>query len=283
MDNVSEIYSTLTGGNSNAFSQSPFDRSQAERGLSGLDYPQLTSVYMIFKIPIFQNQNTLIGKLLGGWQVNPAWRFASGQPYTVQQGLHSDYTSFSTPFDTTLCDPTQTTGSTPPCRPILANQRAPIDTVGLCLDSTAANCGLADYYTTPQFSGDPTATPRPVTKQQVHWIVNDLTAAKYYGTPFAGARRNLQRGDTINNANLAVLKDFKVGERVTLQTRATVFNVFNRDYRGTPGINVDFGSFAETGGSFGNTYFNPTGNGETNSVFSGIDRRRLEVGGKIIF
>jgi hypothetical protein len=27
--------------------------------------------------------------------------------------------------------------------------------------------------------------------------VNYLTAAKYYGTPFAGARRNLQRGDTI--------------------------------------------------------------------------------------
>lgn len=283
LDNVSEIYSTLGGGNSNAFAQSPFDLSQSERGLSGLDFPQLTSVYMIFKVPFFRDQKTLAGRVLGGWQVNPTWRFASGQPYSVQQGLHSDSTSFATPFDTTLCDPTQTTGSTPPCRPILANPRAPIDTVGLCLNSAAGDCGLADYYSTPQFTGDPTSAPRGVAKQQVHWIVNDLTAAKYYGTPFAGARRNLQRGDSINNANLAVLKDFKVGERVTFQARATAFNVLNRQYRGTPGINVDFGSFAETGGSFANTFFNASGNGETNSVFSGIDRRRVEIGGKIIF
>jgi hypothetical protein len=46
---------------------------------------------------------------------------------------------------------------------------------------------------------------------------------------------------------------------------------------------IDFGSFSEVAWSFGNTFFNPNGNGETNSVFSGIDRRRLEVGGKIIF
>jgi hypothetical protein len=113
--------------------------------------------------------------------------------------------------------------------------------------------------------------------------VNDLTAAKYYGTPFAGAGRNLQRGDSINTANLAVLKDFKVRERFTVEARATAFNVMNRQYRGTPGVNIDSGSFSEVGGSFANTYFNPDGNGETNSVFSGIDRRRLEVGGKIIF
>ena len=27
---------------------------------------------------------------------------------------------------------------------------------------------------------------------------------------------------------------------------------------------IDFGSFSETGGSFGNTFFNTSGNGETN-------------------
>jgi hypothetical protein len=142
LDNVSEIYNTLTGGNSNAFSQSPFDRSQAERGVSGLHYPQLTSVYMIFKIPA-SAISTLAGRLLGGWQVNPTWRFAGGQPYSVQEGLHSDYSSFSTPFDTTLCDPTQTTGSTPPCRQILANPWALLTPSEL----QPGDCGLADYYT----------------------------------------------------------------------------------------------------------------------------------------
>jgi hypothetical protein len=80
-----------------------------------------------------------------------------------------------------------------------------------------------------------------------------------------------------------LLKDFKIKERFTLETRATAYNIMNRQYRGTPGVNIDYGSFSEVGGSFANTFFNPDGNGETNSVFSGIDRRRLEVGGKIIF
>jgi hypothetical protein len=48
-------------------------------------------------------------------------------------------------------------------------------------------------------------------------------------------------------------------------------------------VNVDFGNFADAGGAFGNTSFNINGNGETNSVFSGIDRRRIELGGKIRF
>jgi hypothetical protein len=281
MDNVSEIYSTFTGGNTSAYSQSPFDLSQAERGLSGLDYPNLASVYVIYEVPAFQQQ-TFLGKLLGGWQVNPIWRYASGQPYTVIESLHSDYTDFSIPFDTSLCDPEQVSGSTT-CRPILANAKAPIATVGLCLNAAAADCGLVDYYSTPQFSNNPASTPVAVSKQNVHWIVNDLTAAQHYGTPFAGAGRNLQRGDSINTANLALLKDFKIRERITLETRATAYNIMNRQYRGTPGVNIDFGSFSEVGGSFANTYFNPNGNGETNSVFSGIDRRRLEVGGKIIF
>jgi hypothetical protein len=282
MDNTSEIYSTATGGNTSAYSQSPFDHSQAERAVSGLDYPQLASIYMIFEVPFFKDQHTLRGKMLGGWQINPVWRYASGQPYTVTESLHSDYTDFATPFDTTLCDPTQVSGSTT-CRPILSNKSAPFASVGLCLNPALADCGLVNYYTAPQFTNNPNSTPVPVSKQNVHWIVNDLTAAQYYGTPFAGAGRNLQRGDSINNANLALLKDFKAGERITIQTRATAYNVLNRQYRGTPAVNIDNGSFADVGGSFGNTFFNPSGDGQTNSVFSGIDRRRIEVGAKIIF
>jgi hypothetical protein len=282
MDNVTEIYSTLTGGNTSAYAQSPFDLSQAERGLSGLDYPNLASIYVIFEVPVFKQQTTLTEKLLGGWQVNPVWRYASGQPYTVLESLHSDYTDFSIPFDTSLCDPEQVSGSTT-CRPILANAKAPLATVGLCLNAAAGDCGLVDYYSTPQFTNNPASTPVPVSKQNVHWIVNDLTAAQHYGTPFAGAGRNLQRGDSINTVNLALLKDFKIKERFTFETRATAYNIMNRQYRGTPGVNIDYGSFSEVGGSFANTFFNANGNNETNSVFSGIDRRRLEVGGKIIF
>jgi hypothetical protein len=265
IDNISEIYSTGTGGNTNAFAQNPFDLTNAERGLSGLDYPQLTSVYLLFEVPVFRNQNALAGRLLGGWQINPVWRFASGQPYTVTENPASDRL---------LCDPTQDTetGAGTTCRPILTSRSAPIYTVGQCTDAAAGDCGLVDFY-----------TGSPISRENVHWIVNDDAAAAYFGTPFAGVGRNQQRGDTINNANLAILKDFKINERVTLEARGTAYNVLNRQYRGTPGVNIDFGNYPEAGGSFANTLFNPDGGAQTNTVFSGTDRRRIEVGGKIRF
>ncbi|MFZ1013847.1 MAG: carboxypeptidase regulatory-like domain-containing protein, partial [Terracidiphilus sp.] len=71
IDNVTEIYATGAGGNTTDFAQNPFDLNNAERGTSGLDYPQLTSYYMLFDVPFFHSQNTLGSKLLGGWQVNP--------------------------------------------------------------------------------------------------------------------------------------------------------------------------------------------------------------------
>jgi hypothetical protein len=261
IDNISEIYATGTGGNTTNFSQSPFDLAHSERGVSGLDYPILASIYMLFEVPSF-GQSPLMRTLVNGWQINPVWRYASGQPYTVIENAAPN---------NLLCDPTQTSGGTT-CRPILANRHAPIDSVGQCSDPTASDCGIVNYYT-----GD------PMSMQNVHWIVNDDNSAAFFGTPFAGGGRNQQRGQTINNANLAILKDFKIHDRVTIEARGTAYNVLNRQYRGTPGVNVDFGNFADTGGSFGNTLFNNNGGFQTNTTFSGIDRRRIELGAKIRF
>jgi hypothetical protein len=119
--------------------------------------------------------------------------------------------------------------------------------------------------------------------QSAHWIRNDDISAQYFGTPFAGGGRSQQRGEPINTVNLALLKNFKVGERITIEMRGTAYNLMNHQYRGTPGVNIDFGNFADAGGSFGNTLFNPNGDGQTNTVFSGIDRRRIELGGKVRF
>jgi hypothetical protein len=272
IDNISEIYATPGGGgNTTNYSQSPFDLSHAERGLSGLDYPIVASVYMLVELPS-PNQNPLTRMLLGGWQVNPVWRYASGQPYTVIENATPafNFTSEASP-NRLLCDPTQTSGSTT-CRPIINNRHAPIDSVGQCTDPSAVGCGMVNYY-----------TGAPLSQSDVHWIVNDDLSAAYFGTPFAGGGRSQQRGQTINNANLAILKDFKIHDRFTIEARGTAYNVLNRQFRGTPGVNVDFGNFTDANGSFGNTLYNPNGDGQTNTTFSGIDRRRIELGAKIRF
>src|SRR4029077_6831147 len=131
IDNVSEIYATGTGGNTTNYSQSPFDLAVAERGLSGLDYPKVASIYMLLELPSLKASNPFTRALLGGWQVNPVWRYASGQPYTV--------TEFPA-ADRLLCDPEESSGGTT-CRPIINNRRAPIDTVGQCTDPSATDCG----------------------------------------------------------------------------------------------------------------------------------------------
>jgi hypothetical protein len=272
IDNISEIYATLGGGNTTNYSQSPFDLSHAERGVSGLDYPNVASIYMLFEVPALSKQNGLTRTLLGGWQINPVWRYVSGQPYTVIENATPafNFTNEASP-NRLLCDPTQTSGGTT-CRPIIASRHAPIDSVGQCTDPSASGCGLVNFY-----------TGAPVSQQDVHWIVNDDLSAAYFGTPFAGGGRNQQRGQTINNANLAILKDFKFHDRFTIETRGTAYNVLNRQYRGVPQPNVDNGNFADVGGSFGNTLYNTNSGGQTNSVFSGIDRRRIELGAKIRF
>jgi len=263
VDNSDEIFNTLAGGNTLSFGQNPFDQNRAERGRSGVDYPHIASVYLIYEVPWFRNQQGFLGRVLGGWQINPVWRYTSGQPYTVIQSR------FVGP-SAALCDPTGTFSTTfSACRPILSNSNAPIDTVGQFVDTTGS---LVNFYT-----GD------PVTAGDVHWIINDGTAAQILGTPFGGAGRNLQRGDSINNVNLALIKNVKLTERFSLQLRSELYNVMNRDYRGVPDPIVDDGNFRDAQGSFGNTFFNATGGFQTNAVNSGIGRRRLEVGAKIIF
>ena len=121
-----------------------------------------------------------------------------------------------------------------------------------------------------------------------HWIVNDANSQAFFGTPFGNSGRNTQRGDTINNVNLSLLKTVKLTEKIGLQLRGVAYNIMNRDYRGNPDPLIDDGNFRDfippaLPSSFGHTFFNPTGGGQTNAVFSGIGRRRLEIGAKVTF
>ena len=264
IDTSSEVFNSLGGGSTLAYPQDPFNITNGERANSGLDYPHVATVYMLYELPFFKNQSGLFGRFLGGWQVNPVYRFTSGQPYTPVEAR-------TLGAGTTLCDPTGTfSTANSPCRPILANPNAPVDTLGQYNNSLQ----LVNFF-----------TGAPISNSAVHWILNDNNAAKVLGTPFAGVARNTVRGDTINQVNLALLKDMKLTERFTVQLRGVAYNVMNRQYRGVPDPQIRHLDFANNEGSFGNTFFNSNGGNppQANSVFSGIDRRRIEVGAKVIF
>jgi hypothetical protein len=238
-----------------------------------LDFPHIASIYLLYDLPWHREQKGFMGHVLGGWQINPVWRFTSGQPYTViqlrgaaagQGGICDPSGVFSTLFSA--------------CRPFLGNTAASVDKVGACTDATAPDCGLVNFYT-----GD------PISSSVVHWIYNDVNSQTFFGTPFGNSSRNTQRGQSINNVNLSLMKSVKLNERIGLQLRGVAYNVLNRQYRGNPDPLLDDGNFTDiipgvtTPSSFGNNFFNPSGGNQTNSVFSGIDRRRIEIGAKVTF
>ena len=66
IDNSSDIFSTFGGGNSVTFSQNPFDANVGERGVSGNSIPHVASASLVYDLPMFQKQQGLVGKLLGG-------------------------------------------------------------------------------------------------------------------------------------------------------------------------------------------------------------------------
>ena len=259
-DNTSEIFSTIAGGNTVSYPQSPFNSDRGERGPSGIDFPHVVGVTMVYEVPFFHAEKGIAGRLLGGWQINTTYRYSTGQPYTTIESHDPG----------SLCDPSTTfSQSHDACRPILANNGAPLGTVGQCTDATAADCGLVDFVT-----GNPT------TRSAVHWIYNDPVAAAFFGTPFAGAGRNILRGQPISTANLGVFKNFKITERVTAQFQAQAYNVMNVQFRGVPDPLLN-----DAGSSFQNTNFNNNG-GATfagSTVADGIARRRLLFGMKLIF
>ena len=265
IDTASEAFSTNTG-TVFAIAQNPFNIGKGERANSSYDYPNVFGLLGVYQLPFRNRQQGFLGHLIGGWQINGTYRYTSGQPWTVEQNAGQG-----------LCDPTDfTAGALDACRPILQSASAPFSSVGQCTNPAAPDCGLVSLN-----NGS-----TPIALSQAHWIVNDINAAKFFGSPFLGVGRNSQRGQPVNTVNLAVFKDTKVSERVTFQFQAEAFNLFNHQWLGIPIQNVNNAVNTVNGiNQFGSLAFNGNG-GDVfagNITTDGIARRRLQFGAKIIF
>jgi outer membrane receptor protein involved in Fe transport len=293
IDNASEAFSSNTG-TVFALAQSPFDVTNAERGVSNYNFPNVLTALWVYDVPFHHQQSGFLGHLMGGWQINGTYRYSSGQPYTIEQNAQPG----------SLCDPTNFTGGTlDACRPILSNTALPFNTVGQYCDGTAITCPTsaapgATFYPLGTLasinanasgcigsggtSGQCAVTPI----NGAHWIINNPTAASILGSPFLGVGRNTEQGQPISTVNMSVYKNTRVTERVTIQLQADAFNLFNHQWLGTPIENVNDAANVVGGVTqFGSRAFNGNG-GDTfagNIITDGIGRRRLQFGAKIIF
>ncbi len=250
IDNSSEIYGTFSGGNTVAFAQNPFNTNVAERGVSGDSIPNVASASFVYNVPMYKHQNGLIGKLLGGYQLNGIWTYDTGQPVTPFQ---FGYGAFGFPGFSDYCDGNfgaAFNSYVSVCRPVESNKRAPINTTGIYFNANnAAAWGLnPGYYTLPSFfnyiNGAVDANgnyimPTSTTPDGVHWLFNNRDVADVMQKPFPGVGRNTLRANGWDNINASIFKDTKIHEGYTLQLQFNAYNVLNHRLLGTNDPEID--------------------------------------------
>jgi hypothetical protein len=119
----------------------------------------------------------------------------------------------------------------------------------------------------------------PVNLSDVRFVVNSLGSAKIFGTPFGNMPRNYLTGPAINQLNMSIFKNTKIGERVKLQLQATAINVLNHP-------NPGYGTNSAGAGYLPNaTVENAslTGTGFANFKDIALARRVVQFGIRLIF
>jgi len=300
LDNVSEIFSTIGGGNTVFFAQNPANqvKGPGEYSFSGLDFPHQWSMTVVEQLPFFKEQHGLAGHALGGWSISANYLVASGQRYSPIQitalaaaTANGDYYDFGYISSFAGLDT---------AHPFLGNLKAPSTAVGIFAGDACSlfAATLADLATFPVCNGavSPTALlslnninktgqgldpslglPATIANNSVRFIMNASTAQSIFGTPFGNAPRNPVTNAISNIGNLSIFKNVKLGEHVNFEFHTTFLNVLNHsNYASVDPILEDAGL---TGAFTG--FGDPT---QTPSVTNGAPpTRRILFGGKITF
>ena len=83
----SESIDQLSYGGPGAVTNQTYPQNNyLERGRSDFDVPQNFILSAVYELPIFRNSSSWMGRILGGWQINPIIQAHSGLPWTPVSG-----------------------------------------------------------------------------------------------------------------------------------------------------------------------------------------------------
>jgi hypothetical protein len=228
--NADEIFGTFAGGGTYGFSQNPFNYTGAEHGLSGLDFPQNWTLSFIEQLPFYHDQHGVAGHILGGWSVSGTYVISSGQPFTPEQIFLNSVSGPNEYYDTPFAS-AFSSGVFEFARPFAGSSSAPMNTVGIYAGDAcnvySVGCSSPASQLLSFNAVNASGSAVNVTPSQVRFVANGQEADSLYGTPFGNVGRNTVRDAITNTANFALLKDTNVTERVKVQFRMDMVNVFN--------------------------------------------------------
>lgn len=202
ISNADEVFG-IGLGSLTAFYALPsvFGGGAIDRSVSIFDRTHKANITWVYELPFYREQRGFVGHVVGGWQLSGVTTWESGVPFTVFNGLDSDGIGGGLE------------------RPSFnAAGQAGVRAVPVV---DANNCILR--YTNPDTGG---ATIDPATAQ---YIVNPtfVPGASCSVPRFGALGRNTLRTPGLNNWNINLQKNIRLGETSRIELRAEFFNVFN--------------------------------------------------------
>ena len=178
-----------------ALAQDPFNR-RLDRGRSSYDRPLRLAGNFVYELPFYREQTGFTGRVLGGWQVNSNFNFQSGAPFSP-------------------LNPSDISGT-------LGGLASAI--------GIATRANVATNLDISRMSVEELFALRGTVNASGNALFRSLVAGQRVGD----AGRNILRADGLNNVDIGILKNTRIGENQRLQFRADFFNATNTRDFGTP-------------------------------------------------
>ncbi len=208
------------------FAQDPNNPHAGERGNSSFDRRHRGSLSFLWSLP--EPASRKMKGAFGGWALGGVVSAQTGQPF-------SPLNSFG------ACTDANGDGILSNDRPSVGNPRAPLSSIALVADPSCVSIAPTTQFPT----GYKDATGNSIDPSTTHFV--QVPLGRTPGTPFSvgsstfvagSAGRNILIGPRLINFDMSVFKDFRVGERVTLEFRVEAYDLLNKANPGAPLGNV---------------------------------------------
>ncbi|MDQ3714032.1 MAG: TonB-dependent receptor [Acidobacteriota bacterium] len=214
INNADEVFIVGLGSGEGSTPSIPsiYGGQRANYALSVDDRPHRLALTYVVESPFFKEQQGILGRILGGFQLSGVSTFESGVPFSVTNGFDADGLGGT---DRPTFNPNGQRGV----------RAVPV---------TDAN-GFITGYINPEIviatnaAGAATAY-QPIDPNTAQFIVNPTYTPGLAGSVVRTGNlgRNTERSPSVYNTNITLLKRTRISETIFIEARGELFNAFNQ-------------------------------------------------------